>query len=96
MVHVKAGSLSTDVSLRQRPHQQIISRYVDLVLLTETVQWPSTRLNTPAIRSIHLAKSYSAFLHEPNTDPHPAELMGAIASFYANILDPRQVRRDGN
>jgi hypothetical protein len=93
MVHVRAGTLSTDDSLRQRPHQQIISRYVDLVMPTAVVQWPSAVLNTPALRAILPAKSYSAFLHEPYTDADPVELMGAIASFYTNILDP-QVSRD--
>jgi hypothetical protein len=93
MVHVQAGTLSTDVSLRRRPHQQIISRYVDLVMPTAVVQWPSAALNTLALRAILLAKSYSAFLHEPNTDTDPVELMGAIASFYTNTLDPSEQRR---
>lgn len=92
-VHSRAGTLSTEVAARFRPHEPIVAAITDVVMPQVYIQWPSDNINTPELRSILLAKAYSYFYVPKNEIPSPMALMGAIASLLSNVLEPRFVFR---
>ena len=94
-VHARAGTLSTELATRQRPREQMISRMVELDMPRVHVLVPSAAINTVRMKSVLLAKSYSAFFPPEDEPPSAYALMEAIASFLTNMLYPRQVFRDG-
>ena len=94
-VHARAGTLSTELATRQRPRQQLISQMFDLDMPRVHVIVPAPTINTVRMRSVLLAKAYSAFFPPEEEPPSAYALMGGMASFLTNMLYPRQVLRDG-
>ena len=94
-VHARAGTLSTELATRRRPHEQLISRMVELDLQRVHIMVPGPEINTVRLRTVLLAKSYSAFFPPEEESPSAYSIMGAITSFLTNMLYPRQVLRDG-
>jgi len=76
------------VAKRERPRQTVISRSVPIVKPVVYVQWTHPNLNTPAERSVLLAKAYSEFFAEPLEVVSAERMMAAMASMLTNILDP--------
>jgi len=70
-VHARAGTLSTELATRQRPREQLISGMVDLDMPRVHVTVPGPNINTVRMRSVLLAKSYTAFF-PPEEEPPSA------------------------
>ncbi|UUW06596.1 VP5 [Cat Tien Hospitalitermes Lispi-like virus] len=94
-VHASAGTLASQISKRDRPAEPAVALPVPIRKPVVYLQWPFPNLDTPAQRSILLAKAYSEFFGAPLEILSPERMMAAIASMLTNILDPNQVSRDG-
>ncbi|QQM16273.1 hypothetical protein 3 [Jimsystermes virus] len=94
-VHACAGTLSTEISKRERPAQPTVALPVPIQKPVVYLQWPSPTLDTPTERSLLLAKAYSDFHSAPLEVLSVENMMAAMASMLTNILDPLDVEREG-
>jgi hypothetical protein len=94
-LHNIAGTLSMEVSMRGCPRVQIDSNLTPLVRPRVHVQWPYDPINTPSLRSVLLAKSYSAFYPGEMETISSFSLMGSMANMLMNMILPRLVDQDG-
>lgn len=76
-LHTRAGTLSSEVSMRARPRIAIVSDLTPIVKPRVHMQWPYDTINTGQLRSVLLAKAYSAFYPDPMESVSPFCLDGS-------------------
>jgi hypothetical protein len=94
-LHTRAGTLSSEASMRARPRIPIVSDLTPIEKPRVHIQWLYSAINTSQLRSVLLAKAYSAFYPEPMESVSPFALMGALGSMFTNMIPPRLVNQDG-